>query len=153
MPSPSLNWTQASTADADSILTLMRAFYTEEGLEFKESRARKALLDLLTSPELGAAFLLQDEQLHLGYFLVTLGFSAEFDGRFALLDELYLLPEARGLGAGRRAIACAEIWGRQQQVSTLRLELNPHNDKAQAIYFKAGFEDQQRRILTKWLDR
>jgi GNAT superfamily N-acetyltransferase len=152
MLSPSLNWTRANTADADSILSLMRAFYAEEGLTFREDRARRALLDLLTSPELGAAFLLQDDKLHLGYFLVTLGFSAEFDGRFALLDELYLLPEARGLGAGRGAIACAEIWGRQQQVSTIRLELNPHNDKARTIYTKAGFEDHDRRILTKWLE-
>ena len=82
--------------------------------------------------------------------MLTFGFSPEFGGRFALLDELYLAPDVRGQSQGKAALAHAEAWASVQGARTTRLEVTRHNTKALSIYLKYGYRDDGRCILTKW---
>lgn len=143
-------WTQATPGDLPVVLSLMRAFYAEERLDYDDARSSKALRELLAGPELGAVFLLRREAEAQGYLMLTFGFSPEFGGRFALLDELYLAPDVRGQGQGKAALAHAEAWASAQGARTTRLEVTRHNAKALSIYLKYGYRDDGRRILTKW---
>jgi GNAT superfamily N-acetyltransferase len=149
-PSSSV-WTPATAGDVPRVVELMRAFYAEEKLIYHEERALRAVSELFIEPAPGQLFLLREGETVHGYVLGTMGFSLEFGGRFVLLDELYLTPAARGRGEGRRALACIEAWARDQGVCTMRLEVNDHNEKARAIYVKAGYVDERRGIFTKWL--
>lgn len=144
-------WVPATPGDAAAVHALVKAFYTEEQLVYDESRTAPALDHLLATAELGVVFLLNQNHQPRGYFILTYGFSLEFGGRFVLLDELYLHPTSRSQGLGRLALQTAESWTRDQQIDTLRLEVNQHNDKAMKLYVKAGFGNDQRRILTKWV--
>lgn len=150
IPDPSAAWLVASPADIDVVLTLMQEFYAEEDLHYDGATASTATSNLLADPSLGAIFLLRDSvEKSYGYFVVTLGYSLEFGGRYALLDELFLRPSVRGQGAGKRALTTAESWAVSARATALRMEVNHHNEKARSIYLKSGFHDDQRHLLSK----
>lgn len=141
----------ASPADEPAILALMRDFYAEEHLVFDELVARDAVHELLADPRLGVILLLETDAGPAGYLVLTFGFSLEFHGRFALLDELYLTPAVRGRGWGQHALTLAADVARQHRVAALRLEANHANTRAQALYLKHGFHDDRRHLFTHWL--
>ena len=82
-----------------------------------------------------------------GYLALTRGFSLEQAGHYALLDELYIAPEARGRGLGAQALALAAAQARDWGVDVLRLEVHHHNPRAKALYLRAGFVDTHRDTL------
>jgi GNAT superfamily N-acetyltransferase len=83
--------------------------------------------------------------------IVGFGFSIEFGGKDALLDELFLLPQFRGLGLGSEAIAFAISLCKQDGVAALHLEADHFNERAHDLYLRLGFKDHKRHLMTKWL--
>jgi GNAT superfamily N-acetyltransferase len=83
--------------------------------------------------------------------VLTFGFSLEFHGRNALLDELYLREEFRGRGLGRASLVRAEEICRREGIRAVHLEVDRVNVRAQEVYRKAGYKDHDRYLLTKWL--
>src|SRR4051794_32184903 len=81
----------------DEALAMMERFYGEIELEFDADRARRALKNL---EGWGGWWFIEVDGANAGYFVLTLGFSLEFGGRFALLDEFYMEPSNRGKGIG-----------------------------------------------------
>lgn len=53
--------------------------------------------------------------------------------------DIYIAPEARGQGLGRRLIAEAANWGRARGAGYLRLSVDEHNLKAVNFYETIGF--------------
>lgn len=142
----------ALLGDEDEILAMMREFYVHERLVLDETAARRALAALLADPSLGRVWFIEGGGAPAGYMVVALGFSLEFGGSFALLDELYVREGFRRGGVGARALeeaaaACA-AWG----VRALRLEVAWGNDGAQRLYRRLRFEAHDRHIMTRWLD-
>ncbi len=141
----------ARPGDEDALLALMREFYLHERIVLDEPAARGALSALLADPALGRVWWIGGEREPAGYMVVTVGFSLEFAGRFALLDELYVRESFRSGGVGARAVeeaaaACAE-WG----LRALRLEVAWENDGAQRLYRRLGFAAHDRHLMTRWL--
>ena len=83
--------------------------------------------------------------------ILTLGYSFEFRGRDAFIDELYIEPEFRRRGLGRRALEFVEEKARALGVNALHLEVDRGNDPAMELYRRTGYENHGRRLLTKWL--
>jgi ribosomal protein S18 acetylase RimI-like enzyme len=144
-----LDFRLATVADTDLLIGLMRAFYAEDQLVFEESRLRRALAALLEEPRNGEVLLWLSEQGEVvGYAAIAMGFSLEQGGHFALLDELYLGPAARGRGRGRQALAIVEQRANARGVERLRLEVNHHNELARRLYLASGYIDDTRDLLT-----
>ena len=141
----------ATADDIELVLELMREFYSAEHLELDESSAGRALHDLIEHAGHGKAVLIEDERVALGYLVLTYGFSLEFGGRFALLDELYVRPSFQGKGIGTAAMSFVEELCRRAGMAAVRLEVHRTNGIAQRLYRRAGYVDQQRDLLTKWL--
>jgi ribosomal protein S18 acetylase RimI-like enzyme len=129
----------------------MREFYSVEHLEFDESSVGRSLRELFEHAEHGTLVLIEDERVPLGYLVLTYGFSLEFGGRFALLDELYVRASFQGKGIGTAAMSFVEDLCRQSGMAAVRLEVHRTNEIAQRLYRKGGYMDQQRDLLTKWL--
>ena len=140
----------------DRALRMMGSLYSEAGATHHRERARRAAEGLMANPELGGVWLIHvnDERVHgepVGYLCVTLCYSLEFDGRFALLDELYLEEAWRGKGIGAQAIAFAAEWSSARGLAAIRLEVARTNSRAFELYRREGFQAHDRHLMTKWL--
>ena len=144
-----LHFRLAGPEDFPRIIAMLRAFYAEDHIAYQPALVEPGLRQLLADPALGAVLLLEGEGLaDAGYITLGWCFSVEQGGRFVLLDELYLVPAARGRGWGRQALALARDWAIVEGASVMRLEVNHHNVRAKALYLSAGYRDDQRDILT-----
>jgi len=146
-----VSFVPAGAADAEQLIEFMREFYEFEHLAFDEPSARSALLQILADVSLGRVWLIKADGVAAGYVVLTLGFSLEFHGRDAFLDELYIRERLRGRGIGKRAIEFIEGACRASGVKALRLEVERANAHAQAVYRKSGFKDHDRYLMTRWI--
>jgi GNAT superfamily N-acetyltransferase len=142
----------AGTHDRDLLLSLMRGLYDAEHIAFDEARAARTLGGLLAAPSLGSVWIIERDGRPAGYAVLTLGYSLEFGGRFAVLDELFIQEEHRGTGIGRQALARLTEICRGLGLEVLRLEVGRTNRVAQELYRKAGFESHDRDLMTLRLD-
>lgn len=142
---------RATSGDCPRLLELMARFYAEEGYGFKLRSTRKALAQLLADERFGAVWTFWQQEEIVGYLVVTFGFSLEFGGRDAFVDELFVLEEYRGQGFGSRALRVAESHCRRSGIAALHLEIEDGNDRAEALYIRKGFRAHSRRLMTKWL--
>jgi len=141
----------ATPDDIETLIAMMREFYVREGLTFDETIARRGLRGIIGGETFGRVFLVLSADAVAGYAVLTFGYSLEFHGRDAFVDEIYLRDEYRGQGIGGRALeflieVCAE-----NGVNALHLEVERSNTKAQAVYRKFGFEDHDRYLMTRWI--
>ncbi|MCL4845213.1 MAG: GNAT family N-acetyltransferase [Acidobacteria bacterium] len=143
----------ATPGDADGVLALMREYYAEDGYSFVGASARDVILRLTRDASLGRLWVAPREGRVVGYLAVTLGFSLEYGGRDAFLDELYIEDTARGVGLGREALEIAEAYCRETGVRALHLEVEERRESARALYRRSGFEAHGRELMTKWLAR
>jgi GNAT superfamily N-acetyltransferase len=144
----------ACLADVPAILVHQRAYYAADGYAFDEAVARAAIEGLLDDPERGRLWVLAEDDRDdriVGYLAVTFGWSLEWGGRDAFVDELYLAPSHRGDGLGRAAIALAEEACRTAGVRALHLEVERANARGRALYARTGFADTDRLLLTRRL--
>ena len=78
----------------------MRDYYAFDGHGFDEQKARVALLTLLRDPNLGRVWLILDGAVAAGYIVLCFGYSLEWLGRDAFVDEFFLREPYRGRGLG-----------------------------------------------------
>ncbi len=142
----------ATLTDINLLVSLMQEYYAYDQLAFDLAAADLALTGLIKNQPFGRAWTIWDGDEIAGYAVLTLGLSLEFGGRDAYIDEIYLRPNFRGQGIGRRTISFLEAASRQLGVNALHLEVERENLPAQAFYDKIGFKDHQRHLMTRWLN-
>jgi GNAT superfamily N-acetyltransferase len=148
---PAVSLDPAAPEHVPLLLDWMRDFYAHEGIPFDPAQSRATLAELIASPAFGRVFLLVAEGTAVGYAAVALGFSLEFGGRSAFLDELYVRPPSRGQGIGAAALALLEDGCRQLGARSLALEVHLENSRAEALYRRSGFLPNGRQLLTRRL--
>lgn len=142
----------ADPSDADTLVEMMRDFNKHERIAFDEREVRDVLTQLFANDSYGLACLLLLDDEVAGYVVITFGFSVEFRGRDALIDELFVKDEFRGRGLASAALRFAEGVCRERGIRALHLEVDRANTRAQSVYTRAGFADHDRYLLTKWLE-
>ena len=129
----------AGPQDAARLLPLMAAFHEEENLHTTPEHREAALMPLLHGSPHGQAFLIGPRIAPIGYVVLTLGWSIEFGGKDAFVDELYLRASVRGRGLGTEVLTAAARYLAGQEVKALHLEVDHENANAIAVYRKLGF--------------
>ncbi|MGE0485499.1 MAG: GNAT family N-acetyltransferase [Gammaproteobacteria bacterium] len=137
----------ATPTDHATLLPLVRAYHAFEGIALDDDRRAAALARLLTSPQIGRAWLIRCGAGNVGYCVVCRGFSLEFGGFDAFLDELFLLPAWRGRGLGRQVLAALPAACSGLELRALHLEVARDNDAARRLYGTAGFRARERFVL------
>jgi GNAT superfamily N-acetyltransferase len=120
---------------------------------FDERRRPIIFVDFVKDSTFGRAWLIFEAERPVGYVVLTLGFSFEYRGRDAFLDELYLEGKSRGRGIGRKAMEFVEGVARELGVNAVHLEVSRDNDAGPELYRQAGYADHDRCLMTKWLIR
>lgn len=144
---------RARSEDFAALQPLVKAFYEEEGYAgIDRARTFRALKRLLADAGLGTVWVVEEEGRILGYAVIAHGFSLEYGGRDAFLDEFFVTRRARGRGLGTALLDAAEAGARRDGVSTLHLEVEDGNPRAAGLYRRRGFGGNARRLLSKPLD-
>jgi len=143
----------ADSPELDIVAGLVAHLYAHENIRYDADTVRNALSGLVSEPKHGCVFLLLEGDSVVGYMVVTFGYSIEFQGIDAFLDEIFILDAYRGRGFGAQAITHAEAYCREKGIRALHLEVERDNTRAQHFYRKLGFADHDRYLLTKWISR
>lgn len=146
-----LKFILAKQSDAEQLLEMMRKFYEYDSIPFDKNTSYKALQRILENELFGKVFLFKLSKETIGYMVITFGFSLEFHGRDAFIDEIYFNEKHRGKGYGKLALAFAEQVCLEHDVKAVHLEVEHSNKIAQSVYKKSGFEDREYYLMTKWL--
>jgi ribosomal protein S18 acetylase RimI-like enzyme len=151
----SLEFREAILSNEADLIPMMRLLAQQEPevIPFDESAARAAFHQFLSLPEFGRTWLFYDGPGLVGYIILTIGFSFEFRGHDAFIDELYIVPAHRRRGIGRQAMAFVEQKAREMGVNAIHLEVDRGNDPALELYRRTGYKDHDRFLMTKWLKR
>jgi ribosomal protein S18 acetylase RimI-like enzyme len=146
---------EAALQDEAELLRMMRhlAGRPPGKIPFDEPAARATFRRFLSLPAFGKTWLLCEGNLPVGYIVLTLGFSFEFHGHDAFIDELYIAAASRRRGFGRQAVAFVEKQAREMGVNAVHLEVDRGNDPAFELYRRTGYQDHDRFLMTKWLNR
>lgn len=143
----------ANVADLELLLDYMQQFYAIDNYAFDAPGARQAMKTLLEGAALGRVWLICQAGEMVGYVALTFGYSLEFRGRDAFIDELFLLPTYRNRGIGTQVIAFVFEQCLQLGIKAVHLEVEEENEAGKALYRKTGFElHTQRALMSKRLD-
>jgi diamine N-acetyltransferase len=131
------------------ILKMMQAFNALDNYPFDPDLRKKNLLQFIISKELGRLWMIFDGTSVIGYVVLTFGFSFEFKGRDAFVDELFLQENYRSKGIGSQAIDFVLRQTKSLGVKAVHLEAEKHNEKGNRLYTKKGFKEHNRLLMTK----
>ncbi len=137
--------------DVPRLLPLLEDFYRFEHLPYDAARSEWLLSQLISDPHLGRVVLFEEAGELAGYMVLTFGFSLEFHGRDALIDEFYVRPESRCRGIGEAALNHAKAMCRALRIAAVHLEADHFNTRGHAFYKRQGFADHPRHLMTHWL--
>ena len=139
--------TRAGPEDIDRLLPLVAAYHAFEQIGMRDTDRRRALMPLLEGIPLGEVWLIGRREAPMGYIAFGLGWSIEFKGPDAFVDEIFLTEAARGHGIGAAVLDAAVARLKAQGVVALHLEVARGNDAAQDFYARHGFDRRDRYFL------
>lgn len=146
-----VHYRSAQPETIEKLLTLIEELYALDGHRFDPCKARSAIAGLMENPLYGRAWMIEVDGTLAGYVVVTFGYSIEYHGRDAILDEIYLREPFRGQGIGTQTITFVENECRQLGIHALHLEVMTDNPKARALYRRLGYASRPSLFLHKWL--
>ena len=138
-----------ASADRDLVLDMMRAFYREDSHQFVAAVVRRGLEQLVVADAMARLWLICRQGDPIGYLCITFGFSLEVGGLDFILDELFVVPSARGAGAGQCTLDFAEDESRKLGAERLVLEVERANLRARKLYEGRGYTAHDRHLMSK----
>jgi GNAT superfamily N-acetyltransferase len=139
----------AEAGDVERMLPLVREFYVYERLVLDEARYRDLAEELIAKDELGRLVVIESEDELIGYAVIGFGFSLEFGGRDALLDEFYIRETHWCHGIGTQVISVVEELCRVKGIRAVHLEADYVNARVHEFYKRLRFRDHERHLMTK----
>lgn len=130
---------KGEAADLEALLPLVAAYHAFEEIDMTVDDRRRSIAQLLGEPGLGTIWCIRQREQMIGYLALCYGYSIEFGGRDAFVDEFYIVPDARAQGIGREVIKRVMSHAAKDGLKALHLEVAPGNAQAGALYAKEGF--------------
>jgi len=139
----------AKENDSEVLLAMMKDFYAIDGYPFDKSRNLRIYEKLLAHPEWGRIWIVRLNDEVVAYFVVTYGYSFEYGGRDAIIDELYICEAWRNKGIGSNILHFLESETKKLGIKTLHLEVEDTNKAGWRLYENHGFKSKHRKFLSK----
>lgn len=138
----------ADESHLDVLLPLVRAYHRFERVVMSDTERATAVTPLLQAESpLGRVWLVRRHGEVAGYGALCFGYSIEFGGRDAFVDELYIAEHARGKGLGSRVLDLLKLEAARLGIVALHLEVARSNTRARQLYEKWGFRARERYVL------
>ena len=129
-------------SDFEEVLSMMIPFYASEALLIHPSEdiLRRTLTDALSGNPYLEAYGFQVDSGLAGYSMLAKSYSTEAGGPCIWIEDIYIKPEYQGQGFGTALLAFVEQRYRGK-AARIRIEAEPENERAMAVYHKAGYEE------------
>lgn len=137
----------------DILLTMIEEFYLLEHIPYEKEILRDCLHDIIQNPVLGIVRLVIIDDAPAGYFVLTFGYSLEYHGRNAVLDEFYIREAYQRKGAGTECLKYIEEYCRTENIIAVHLVVDRVNQRAKDLYHRNGYEVHDRYLMSKWIER
>ena len=141
----------AVDSDTEALVAFMRQLYEHDHTYFDEISCRKTLPLILANEHFGKVWIIEANNQAIGYIVLTFGFSIEYHGRNAILDEIFVSEDYRKHGIGKQAINLAIEACKSLGIDAIHLVVEHENLNAHAVYRKLGFKTNSRYLMTKWI--
>ncbi len=130
---------KADITDLPKVLPLVAAFHAEEGIAQSDATREAAVRPLLRGSPLGEIHIIGPVRAPIGYIAISHGYSIEFAGPDAFIDEFYIRPAIRGRGVGGEVIEAVALYLRGIGTRALHLEVGTENARAAQLYTRRAF--------------
>jgi GNAT superfamily N-acetyltransferase len=131
----------AAPTDAGAVAALLDAFNREFDTPTPGPAVLAARLERLLARESTIALLAGRPAVAVA--LLTLRPNVWYDGRVALLDELYVAPPLRGGGIGSALLAAAELSARRAGAEVLEINVDGGDTGARRFYERHGYSNHE----------
>ena len=129
----------ATLDDVPALMEMMPGVYAYEGEMPDADRWAAAAAELIQTPSLGRLWMIHWQGQPIGYVTVVLGYTLEFYGGTATIDELFVADAHRSHGIGRQAIEFVEDFARAHNLHSVTLDVDIANTRGQQFYQARGF--------------
>ena len=129
----------ATPEDAPKLLPLVAAFHEHQGLATSPEHQHDAIMPLLEGSPHGAIWLIGPRRAPVGYVVISFGWSIEYGGMDAIVDEIYVRSAVRRRGMGCEALNGLAKALKQGGVRALHLEADLENETLIRFYQRAKF--------------
>lgn len=141
----------ATNSDRNLLLTLIEEFYQIEHLTYNVEVLNKCFDEVFTNENLATIWMIYADREPVGYLVLTFGYSLEFHGRDAFIDEFYIRETYRNQGIGKQTLEFVQTTCQTLGIKAVHLEVDRENTRAKTIYLKAGFVEHERYLMTNWI--
>lgn len=127
--------------DRESFICMSEMMYSSSAVSHSipHSYHIRTFDELMKSDTYAQAYIFEYNGKTAGYALLAKTFSREAGGMVIWIEEIYIKEEFRGKGLGSEFFAYLEE-NKSDNVARLRLEVEPDNDGAIALYKRMGYE-------------
>ena len=130
---------QLRPENRDELVTLMHEFYHSPAVlsPVPDAHFERTCDEILSGSPFAAAHLIRKNGKLAGYALLAFTYTNEAGGLVLWLEELYIRPEFQSRGLGSEFFSYVF---ENYPAARYRLEIEPDNDRARALYERLGFE-------------
>lgn len=129
---------QATREDEAGLLYLLRQYCDEVETPWSDEHLLEGLRPLLKENHHGVVMVIEDEDL-FGYSILTWGWGIESGGQEALVDEMFIQVNKRGLSYGEKLLRATLERAKEQGVKVVFLETEAENPRSRELYQRVGF--------------
>ena len=137
----------AQVDDVAELRELVRSYHAFEGVSCPGGDIDAAVSPLLGESDLGRCWMIRADEVTVGYVAICFGYSIEFGGRDAFVDEMYISEQYRGQGIGTEVLRLLKSESLALGVKALHFEVSCDNERAQRLYEKSGFTAREQFFL------
>lgn len=138
---------KATVADLPALLPLVTRYHAFEHVEMSDSDRTQAVSALLKDSSAGDIWLIEHARRCIGYVAICVGYSIEFAGYDAFVDEFFIDEAYRRQGIGSQALEFVKQAAQQRGIRALHLEVARDNALARSLYAKSGFRPREKFVL------
>ena len=130
----------AQPEDLSGMTALLQVLFAQEAEFSPDTTAQeKGLRAILDDPSVGQLLVADDGERVLGMVNLLYSYSTALGARVAILEDMVVAEEARGLGLGKRLIVGAVEHCRAAGCKRITLLTDGDNASAHAFYQRSGF--------------
>lgn len=139
---------RAAGTDADAIVANSQKFNIEDGHPASQGSIAATLHLLEPDCRDGLILVVVVDGIICGHGVLCFGYGTELGGRDSFIEEIYIVPEMRSGGLGRKLMEGLEFAARDSGCKAIYLEVMNENP-AERLYHRMGFEGRASKLLSK----